>query len=122
MKRVVSKTDRSPAEKRLDESRRGKPGGSGHVGAEPAARNLERAAFGGWDKQECSSLLFAARVWRLGERFLDELAAVDGGALGAAVVQEGQAHVVQAQQVEHRGVDVVDVIGLVNRAEADLVS
>ena len=45
---------------------RGKPGGSRHVGAEHAARNLERAAFGGWDKQECSSLLFTARVWRLG--------------------------------------------------------
>ena len=63
-----------------------------------------------------TQMLQPVRIRRLRQRFLDQLAAVDGGTLGAAVVEEGQAHVVQAQQVQHRGVDIVDVVGLVNRA------
>ena len=54
-------------------------------------------------------MLQPLRIRRLRQGFLDQLAAVDGGPLRAAVVEEGQAHVVQAQQVQLCGVDIVDV-------------
>ena len=44
-----------------------------------------------------------------GQQLADQLATVDRRALGAAVVKVGQIEVVQAQQVQDRRVDVVDV-------------
>ena len=41
-------------------------------------------------------------------------AAGDGGALAAAVVQIGETQVIESHQVQHRRVDVVHVVGLVD--------
>jgi glucuronoarabinoxylan endo-1,4-beta-xylanase len=55
------------------------------------------------------------------EDVLDHPAAVDGGPLLAAVVQQGQLLVVQPQAVQHGRVQVVHVDPLVHGVQADLV-
>ena len=52
---------------------------------------------------------------------LHDVPAVDGQALVAAVAGEGQALVVEAEQVEDRRVQVVDVDLVLDRAQAELV-
>src|SRR5205807_538363 len=55
------------------------------------------------------------------ERFADDLAAHDGGTLGAPVVQIGDAHVVKPETPENRGVQIVNVGSLFDGAETDIV-
>ena len=55
------------------------------------------------------------------EPCLDHVAAVDGQPLVAAVAGEGQALVVEAEQVEDRGVQVVDVDPVLDGVQAELV-
>ena len=54
----------------------------------------------------------------LRQRFLDQLAGVDGGALGATVVEVRQVEMIETEQMQDRRVDVVDVIGFVDCLEA----
>lgn len=56
-----------------------------------------------------------------GERLFDNLSCHDGGALRASIVQEGDIHMVQAQSVKNRGVDIGYVRPLVDASEADLI-
>src|SRR5688572_9695073 len=56
-----------------------------------------------------------------GEDRPDQVAGDVRQTLGATVVEVGELGVIQAQQVEDRGVDVVDVRLVLDRAQADLV-
>ena len=56
-----------------------------------------------------------------GDRFLNHLAAVDGGALGAAIVEVRQVEVAEAHEVKDRRVQVVDVARPLHRAKANLI-
>ena len=58
---------------------------------------------------------------RLRQRFFNELAAVDRGPLGTAVVKIRQVEVIQPQQMQDRRMDVVNVIRLLDGAESDFV-
>src|SRR5262249_26544030 len=58
---------------------------------------------------------------KLAKNVLDDLAAVDGGALVAAVVEEGQLLVVQTEAVQDGRVDVVQMDRLLHRIQADLI-
>src|SRR5437899_8793831 len=53
--------------------------------------------------------------------FLHHHARVDGGPFVAAVVEVGEVKVIEAHEVQDGGVEVVDMIGLVDGAEADFV-
>ena len=57
----------------------------------------------------------------LGENLLDNIAGDVGQAKAAAVVEVGQPLVVDAQQVQHRGVQVVDADAIDDRLVADFV-
>src|SRR6185437_16005904 len=56
-----------------------------------------------------------------GQDLGDDVAAVDGEAFVAAVAGEGESFVVEAEDVEDGGVDVVDVDLILDGVEAELV-
>ena len=53
--------------------------------------------------------------------FLHDFTIIDGRALEAAVVEVGQFDVIQTQQMQNRGMDVVDVGAALDGAKTDLV-
>ena len=58
---------------------------------------------------------------RLRQNFCQQVAGDVGEAVAAAVVHVGQALVVDAEEVEHRGVEVMDRDGIDGGAVADFV-
>ena len=58
---------------------------------------------------------------RHGQYFLDDFTVVDGWALEAPVVEVGQFHVVQTQQMQNGRMDVVYVSTALDCAKADFV-
>ena len=61
------------------------------------------------------------RTTELAQQFVDDPPADVGQPLVAAVVEVGELLVVEAHQVQDRGVDVVDVGAVLDRVQADLV-
>src|SRR5688500_17231662 len=80
----------------------------GGEGARVRASVMSLPASGG-EPKDCYPWTSQER-WS-GEGFFDEFAGVYRGAFVAAVVGVGEAEVVESEEVEDRGVEVVDVVG-----------
>src|SRR5690349_19906415 len=58
---------------------------------------------------------------RLSQGLSDHLAVIDGGAFIAAVVQESEGLMIEAQEVQNRRMDVQDMATPFDRAQSNLV-